>query len=65
MRTSQIVIPQPKDAPEGRASKLVSAYKKERTQQEITEVELNRSKIVITSSTMNYRESHNFPLSLI
>jgi len=55
MRTSQIVIPQPKDAPEGRASKLVSAYKKERTQQEITEVELNRSKIVMIDENGEFK----------
>jgi hypothetical protein len=55
MRTSQIVIPQPKDAPEGRASKLVSAYKKERTQQEITEVELNRSKIVMIDENGDFK----------
>ncbi|KOO15827.1 hypothetical protein AKJ18_06670 [Vibrio xuii] len=55
MRTSQIVIPQPKDAPEGRASKLVSAYKKERTQQEITEVELNRSNIVMIDENGDFK----------
>ncbi|TFH89682.1 hypothetical protein [Vibrio ouci] len=55
MRTSQIVIPPPKGAPEGRASKLVSAYKKERTQQEITEVELNRSKIVMIDENGDFK----------
>lgn len=55
MRTSQIVIPQPKDAPEGRANKLVSAYKKERTQQEITEVELNRGKIVMIDENGEFK----------
>ncbi|EEX93989.1 hypothetical protein VIOR3934_08741 [Vibrio orientalis CIP 102891 = ATCC 33934] len=55
MRTSQIVIPQPKVAPEGKSSKLVSAYKKERTQQEITEVELNRGKIVMIDENGEFK----------
>ncbi|KJY87290.1 hypothetical protein TW84_17495 [Vibrio neptunius] len=48
MRTSDIIIPKPTltEAPQ-RSSKLVEAYRKERTCQEISDVELNRSKIVM------------------
>ncbi|MFM2586887.1 hypothetical protein [Vibrio sp. TBV020] len=55
MRTSQIVIPKAKEESEGRASKLVSAYKKERTRQEITEVELNRGKIVMIDENGEFK----------
>lgn len=48
MRTSQIVIPDDRTSAEPiRATRLVNAYIRERTQQEVTEVELNRSKIVM------------------
>ncbi|MDC5704815.1 hypothetical protein OPW41_02935 [Vibrio europaeus] len=57
MRMSQIVIPKcesEKQTP--RASKLVNAYKKERTRQEVTEVELNRSKIVMIDENGNIKK---------
>ncbi|RJX75456.1 hypothetical protein DZ860_01885 [Vibrio sinensis] len=48
MRMSDIIVPL--DTPsqvDGRSKKLIAAYKKERTRQEFTEVELNRAKIVM------------------
>lgn len=57
MRMSQIVIPKcESEDPTPRASKLISAYKKERTRQEVTEVELNRSKIVMIDENGNVKK---------
>ncbi|NOH81058.1 hypothetical protein F0231_15035 [Vibrio sp. RE86] len=47
MRTSQIIMPKAENSADGKASKLVKAYMQERTLQEVTEVELNRSKIMV------------------
>ncbi|USD34235.1 MULTISPECIES: hypothetical protein [Vibrio] len=57
MRTSDIIIPkiEPNDAPQ-RSSKIVEAYRKERTRQEATEVELNRSKIMMIDEDGNMRK---------
>ncbi|MCG9677117.1 hypothetical protein [Vibrio sp. Isolate24] len=57
MRTSDIIIPkiEPNDAPK-RSSKIVEAYRKERTRQEATEVELNRSKIMMIDEDGNMRK---------
>jgi len=57
MRTSQIIIPEVEsDEQIHRAPKLVDAYRKERTQQEMTEVELNRSKIVMIDENGNIKK---------
>ena len=54
---SQIVIPKcESEEHTPRASKLVNAYKKERTRQEVTEVELNRSKIVMIDENGNIKK---------
>lgn len=57
MRTSDIIIPktEPSEEPQ-RSSKLVEAYRKERTRQEVTEVELNRSKIMMIDENGNMRK---------
>ncbi|MCG9595620.1 hypothetical protein L1D15_02665 [Vibrio sp. Isolate25] len=57
MRTSDIIIPkfESNDAPQ-RTSKIVEAYRKERTRQEATEVELNRSKIMMIDEDGNMRK---------
>ena len=47
MRISQIIMPKAETEPDGKANKLVKAYIQERTVQEVTEVELNRSKIMM------------------
>ncbi len=48
MLSSDIIVPKPDESLEDlRCAKLVKAYIFERTQQEITEVELNRAKIVM------------------
>ncbi|MCG9580822.1 hypothetical protein L1D13_20360 [Vibrio tubiashii] len=57
MRMSQIVIPKCESEEQTpRASNLVNAYKKERTRQEVTEVELNRSKIVMIDENGNIKK---------
>ncbi|KJY84030.1 hypothetical protein TW81_06355 [Vibrio galatheae] len=57
MRTSQIVIPLVEQEPTAlRSTKLVNAYRKERTQQEVTEVELNRSNIVMIDENGNIKK---------
>ncbi|GAB2650901.1 hypothetical protein [Vibrio panuliri] len=56
MRHSDIIIPkQNKPSISPRCRKLVKAYKFERTQQEITEVELNRAKIVMIDEHGNMK----------
>ncbi|OLQ84848.1 hypothetical protein BIY21_04800 [Vibrio ponticus] len=56
MRNSAIVIPkQEKTKVQSKCRKLVKAYKFERSQQEITEVELNRAKIVMVDENGNMR----------
>lgn len=57
MRTSEIIMPsETVDSLAGRASRIVKAYKHERTRQEVTEIELNRSKIVIIDENGNVRK---------
>ncbi|OAJ95842.1 hypothetical protein [Vibrio bivalvicida] len=57
MRTSQIIIPVVEsDEQIHRSKKLLDAYRKERAQQEITEVELNRSKIVMIDENGNIKK---------
>ncbi|WP_194437171.1 hypothetical protein [Vibrio fluminensis] len=54
MRNSAIVIPKQEETKVSpRCRKLVKAYKFERSQQEITEVELNRAKIVMVDENGN------------
>ncbi|GAK84021.1 hypothetical protein JCM19238_1584 [Vibrio ponticus] len=56
MRNSSIIIPKPGQVQvPARSRKLVKAYKFERTQQEITEVELNRAKIVMIDENGNMK----------
>jgi len=56
MRLSDIIIPKSEDKVSNpRTEKLVNAYKFERTQQEITEVELNRTKIVMIDENGNMK----------
>ncbi|HAS61415.1 MAG TPA: hypothetical protein DCS35_01890 [Vibrio sp.] len=56
MRRSDIIIPKLEHASiPSRSKKLVKAYKFERTQQEITEVELNRAKIVMIDENGNMK----------
>lgn len=56
MRSSDIILPKPEaTSDETRSQKLVKAYIFERTQQEITEVELNRAKIVIIDENGNLK----------
>lgn len=56
MRTSEIIMPSAttEQSPQ-RASRLLKAYKHERTRQEVTEVELNRSKIVMIDENGNMK----------
>ena len=57
MRTSDIIVPkQEQTVVPSRADKLVKAYRSERTQQEITEVELNRTKIVMIDENGNMKK---------
>ncbi|MDA0148385.1 hypothetical protein [Vibrio sp. LaRot3] len=56
MRHSDIIIPKSEDKVSNlRTEKLGDAYKFERTQQEITEVELNRTKIVMIDENGNMK----------
>ncbi|MGF1908494.1 hypothetical protein L4C38_03515 [Vibrio kasasachensis] len=56
MRQSEIIIPKSEDPSiSSRSRKLVKAYRFERTQQEITEVELNRAKIVMIDENGNMK----------
>ncbi|RTZ17400.1 hypothetical protein EJ063_01060 [Vibrio aquaticus] len=55
MRESTIIFPRSPEVKEHPASKLVNAYKKERTHQEITEVELNRAKIAVVDEHGNVK----------
>ncbi|MBA5763962.1 hypothetical protein H2O73_16480 [Vibrio sp. 404] len=56
MRRSDIIIPKLEDSSIPSCTrKLVKAYKFERTQQEITEVELNRAKIVMIDENGNMK----------
>lgn len=57
MRTSDIIIPkvEPAEVPQ-RSSEIIEAYRKERTRQEVTEVELNRSKIVMIDENGNMKK---------
>lgn len=57
MRTSEIIMPSETIEPSpGRASRLVKAYKHERARQEVTEIELNRSKIVMIDENGKIRK---------
>lgn len=57
MRSSQIIIPPVSTTTQVQhTDRLVAAYKKERTQQEVTEVELNRSKIVMIDENGNIKK---------
>lgn len=56
MRSSDIIVPKPEQLSEDmRSNKLIKAYIFERTQQEITEVELNRAKIVMIDANGNMK----------
>lgn len=57
MRTSDIIVPKEKPEPTPqRTSKIISAYRDEQKKQEITEVELNRSKIVMIDENGNMKK---------
>jgi len=56
MHTSDIVIPKSSERNSDRAARLVKAYKRERSQQEVTEVELNRSKVVMIDENGNIKK---------
>ncbi|EGA70647.1 hypothetical protein VISI1226_16088 [Vibrio sinaloensis DSM 21326] len=57
MRTSDIIVPKEEDnAIPSRVHKIVSAYRSERTRQEVTEVELNRTKIVMIDEHGNIKK---------
>ncbi|KII75928.1 hypothetical protein [Vibrio renipiscarius] len=56
MRSSDIIVPKAEESStDVRSQKLVKAYLFERTQQEITEVELNRAKIVMLDQNGNMK----------
>ena len=52
-QTSEIIVPKLNESEPDRAPRLVKAYKHERNHQEVTEVELNRSKIVMIDENGN------------
>ncbi|WP_159652748.1 hypothetical protein [Vibrio atypicus] len=57
MRTSDIILSQKEESnvvPK-RVEKFIDAYRKEKTHQEITEVELNRTKIVMIDENGNIK----------
>ena len=56
MQSSDIIVPKPEESlADQRCAKLVKAYIFERTQQEITEVELNRAKIIMFDENGNIK----------
>ncbi|WP_284193119.1 hypothetical protein [Vibrio zhanjiangensis] len=60
MRASNIVVPQQEKAElSQQASKIVEAYRKERHCQELTEVELNRRKIIMIDEYGNIKKPSN------
>ena len=57
MRTSAIIVPkQEANAIPSRVNRIVSAYSRERSRQEVTEVELNRTKIVMIDENGNIKK---------
>ncbi|UUM32615.1 hypothetical protein [Vibrio japonicus] len=57
MRTSHIIVPTEESKPTPqRSSKIIDAYRKELKRQEITEVELNRTKIVMIDENGNMKK---------
>lgn len=57
MRTSHIIVPTEESKPASqRSSKIIDAYRKELKKQEITEVELNRTKIVMIDENGNMKK---------
>ncbi|WP_391090737.1 hypothetical protein [Vibrio sp. NH-UV-68] len=55
-QTSEIIVPTMSESEPERAPRLIKAYKHERTHQEVTEVELNRSKIVMIDENGNIKK---------
>lgn len=57
MRASEIIVPSSlTEQPLKCATRLVKAYKYERARQQVTEVELNRSKIVMIDENGNIKK---------